>query len=136
MQMLTTNVAPSTPIDASRLKAELQLARARRANTRAIVAALLASSFSAFLTGLPSALGHPVVGTWRVTCMVAAALAVIAAITTGLQAQLRYADRLAAATDCLGRLRALEVQQSLGTLSKDDLARQFADIVTRYPEYA
>jgi flagellin-like hook-associated protein FlgL len=67
--------------------------------------------------------------------MVASAFAALAAITTGLQAQLRYAERLATATDCLGRLRALEVQASLGTLSQEDLAKSYAELVARYPEY-
>jgi hypothetical protein len=122
-------------IDRSRQKAELQVSQARRANSRVVVVALAASSLSALLTGVPSALGEPVVGTWRVTCMVASAFAALAAITTGLQAQLRYAERLATATDCLGRLRALEVQASLGTLSQEDLAKSYAELVARYPEY-
>jgi hypothetical protein len=126
----------TTTIDASRRRAELQLAIARRANTRAVLAALLASSLSAFLTGMPAAMGAPLVGTWRMTCLVAAAFATIAAIMTGLQAQFRYADRLASATDCLGRLRALEVRSSLGLLSREELAREVADIVARYPEFA
>ena len=133
--MGTINPAQLPALDASRHKAELHVRRARRANTRAIAAALIASALSAFLTGLPSALGNPIMGTWRITCMVGAALSAIAAITTGLQAQLRYADQLAAATDCLGRLRALEVLASLGSLSPDELARRLSDIVSRYPEY-
>ena len=133
--MLTANPQQPGAIDAFLRRAELHARRVRGANTRAVVAALVASSLSAFMTGLPSALGQPLVGTWRVTCMVAAALAAIAAIATGLQAQLRYGDRLAAATDCLGRLRALEVQASLGTVPQGELAKQLADIVARYPEY-
>jgi hypothetical protein len=122
-------------IDASRRRAEAQLSLARRANTRAVLVALLASSLSAFAAGMPAALGQPMVGTWRFTCMIAAAFAAIAAVTTGLQAQLRYADRLAAATECVGRLRALEVQASVGTLSREELAREVSEIVARYPEY-
>lgn len=133
--MITQHTDRPLSIDASRRKAESYVAHARRANMRAVVVSLVASSLSAFLTGLPSAIGEPLMGTWRVTCMLASLFAVIAAITTGLQAQLRYADRLASATECLGRLRALEVQASLGTLSPEELAKTLAQIVAKYPQY-
>ena len=133
--MLTSDSQRPASIEGFRRNAELHVSRTRRANTRAVLAALLASSLSAFLTGLPSALGQPVVGTWRITCAIAAAFAAFAAVTTGLQAQFRFADRLAVATECLGRLRALEVRASLGTLPQDELANELAEIVARYPEY-
>lgn len=113
----------------------MQVLQARRANARVVIVALAASSLSALMTGVPSALGEPLVGTWRLTCMAASAFAAVAAITTGLQAQLRYAERLATATECLGRLRALEVQASAGTLSHEEFAKSYAELVAKYPEY-
>ena len=122
-------------VEAARRRAEMHVSRTRRQNTRAVVSAIVASSASAFLTAVPAAVGSPVVGTWRVTCMIASVFAAAAAITTGLQAQLRYADQLASATECLGRLRSLELQASHGLLPAEELARQLADIVGRYPEF-
>ena len=133
---MTTSTAPHPAmVEAARRRAELHVSRTRRLNTRAVVAAIVASTVSAFLTAVPAAVGSPLVGTWRLTCMVASVFAAAAAITTGLQAQLRFADQLASATECLGRLRALELQASLGVIPADDLARQFAEIVGRYPEF-
>lgn len=133
--MSTVDPIRALPIAAARSRAEARVTEVRRANTRAVTVALGASALSAFLTALPSAMGTPLAGSWRITCMVAAILSAIAAVTTGLQAQLRFADRLTSATDCLGRLRALEVQLSLGTLQPDAAAREFTEIIARYPEF-
>ncbi|HLT48287.1 MAG TPA: hypothetical protein VK002_13715 [Rubricoccaceae bacterium] len=116
-------------------KAEGHLGRARRANLRVIVVALAASALSALLTALPAALNQPLVGTWRVTCGAAAFLSAVAAVTTGLQAHLKHADRIAGATECLGRLRALDVQHRLGAVPEAEFPRQFSEIVAKYPEY-
>lgn len=116
-------------------KAESHVGQARRDHLRIIVVALVASVLSALLTALPAALNQPVVGTWRMTCGAAAVLSAVAAFTTGLQAQLRHADRIAEATECLGKLRALDVQHQLGALPEADFTRQFTEIVAKYPHY-
>ena len=96
---------------------------------------LLASALSALLTALPAAMNQPVVGTWRITCGVAAFLSAVAAVTTGLQAQLNHADRIAEATECLGKLRALDLEYQLGNAPEADLIRQFSKIIAKYPQY-
>jgi hypothetical protein len=116
-------------------RAEAHVGQARRGHLRVILVALAASALSALLTALPAAMNQPLVGTWRVTCGAAALLSAVAAFTTGLQAQLRHADRIAEATECLGRLRALDVQHRLGAVPEADFNRQLTEIVAKYPQY-
>jgi hypothetical protein len=116
-------------------KAEGHVGQARRGHLRTVLVALAASALSTLLTALPAAMNQPLVGTWRFTCGFAAFLSAVAAITTGLQAQLKHTDRIAGATECLGKLRALDVQHRLGTVPEADFTRQFSEIVAKYPEY-
>jgi hypothetical protein len=113
--------------------AERHAGRARRGHTRTTLTALGASTLSAVMAGLPAALNHAVVGDWRFTCFVASLLSAVAALATGVQTQFGHADRIAQATDCLGRLRALDVQRRLGAVEEGEFNRQFAEIVAKYP---
>jgi hypothetical protein len=116
-------------------KTEGHVGQARRGHLRTIIVALAASGLSALLTALPAALNQPLVGTWRLTCGLAAVCSAVAAVTTGLQAQLKHTDRIARATECLGKLRSLDVQHRLGTVPEADFSRQLSEIVAKYPEY-
>ena len=116
-------------------KAEAHVGRARKGYLRIVIVALVASTLSTLVTALPAMANQPAVGSWRITCGIAALLSTVAALATGLQAQLKHADRIAEATECLGRLRALDVQHRLGAVPEADFTRQFTEIVAKYPQY-
>jgi hypothetical protein len=119
-------------------KAEADVNGLSRRNTRMIITGLSSSAAATLVAGVTAASG-PVVGTgipgWRLACSVAAILAFIATVATGVQQQLKYEERLVNGNQCVGRLRALDVALTTGSRSLDDIGSEYEDIARSYPEF-
>lgn len=102
-------------------KAKEKLASIRKSNSRFIVVSLVASVLATLLAGSTAALG-PLSGqgpvAWKWTCGFVAVLTATATVFTGLQKQFMTSERLAKATECVGKLRAIDF--SLSSASSED----------------
>jgi hypothetical protein len=87
-------------------RAERHLARTRSRDSAGIVVSLAATSLTTLVAGSSAALNQAIgTSNWRVTCGIAAGLAAVGAVATGLRQQFSSADRLAKAGACVARLR-------------------------------
>lgn len=124
-------------IKTSLRKAEKIASGLRKTNTRLLVSGISASGISTLVAGLTATQG-PLIGAgivgWRVACMIAAVFALISTLTIGLTQQLRISDRAVQGTQCVGRLRSLEVTIATGSHPWDDIAAEYEDIARTYPE--
>ena len=96
----------------SRLRAaEEKLKKLRETNTRFIVISLIASVLATLLAGSTAFLG-PLAGqgppAWKWTCGIVAVFTATATVFTGLHKQLTVSERLAKATECVGKLRSID----------------------------
>jgi hypothetical protein len=119
-------------------KAEADVNGLGKRNMRMIVTGLSSSAAATLVAGVTAA-GGPVVGTgipgWRLACSVAAILAFIATVVTGVQQQLKYEERLVNGNQCVGRLRALDVALTTGSRSMEDIVKEYEDIAKNYPDF-
>lgn len=113
-------------------KAISQLAKLRKNNSRFIVISLIASVLATLLAGFTAFNGKPIAGqgagAWAWTCGIVAVFTATATVFTGLHKQLTISDRLAKATECVGKLKSLQI--SIETLDDDESAKK--NIVNEY----
>jgi len=139
--------APTTPpaadpgerlarVRADLARAERHLARTRSRDSAGIVVSLAATSLTTLVAGSSAALNQAIgTSNWRVTCGIAAGLAAVGAVATGLRQQFSSADRLAKAGACVARLRGLEFALSISGVGAADADRQYREIIEQYAEY-
>jgi hypothetical protein len=124
-------------IDTSLRRAEAYTGGLRKTNTRLLVSGVTSSGLAALVTGVTAAAG-PIVGEgipgWRLACIVGAVFAFAGSLLVGLNQQLKVGDRLTEGSQCLGRLRFLEVSMATGSRDWDEIVEEYEAIVTAYPE--
>ena len=124
-------------VKASLRTAENHTARLRSTNTRLLVAGIVSSTVTTLVAGgtvaTSTVVNMPDQG-WRIACIVAAGLAFISAVSTGLTQQLRLGDRASQGNQCVGRLRALDVAITLGNHSWDEITKEYEEITRIYPD--
>jgi hypothetical protein len=124
-------------VEASLQKAEGIVSGLRKANTRLLVAGMASSAAATLVAGITAAQG-PVVGTgiegWRVACIVAAVFAAASTVSTGLNQQLKFSDRLAKGTQCVGRLKSLDIVIATGSRGWEEIVKEYEEIAKTYPE--
>jgi hypothetical protein len=125
-------------IGQSLAKAEAQVSGLRTKNTRLGVASFSSSAVATLVAGV-TALAGPVVGTgipaWRAACLLAAIFGSVATISAGLIQQLKFEERVQHGTQCIGRLKALNVAVTTGRRSWDEIGADYEDLAQSYPEY-
>ena len=145
---MRTTVPPSTPlappadrtdrlarVRADLARAERRLRRLRRRDTVGIAVSLGATSLSTVVAGSAAALNQAVATQgWRATCALAAVLAGVGAVATGLRQQLASGDRVARTASCVGRLRGLEFALSVGATSAEAADAQYRELLEQYAD--
>jgi hypothetical protein len=130
--------AVAKSVKASLLKAEGIISGRRKANTSLLVTGMATSAASTFVAGLTAAQG-PLIGEgiegWRVSCIIAAVFAFAATISTGLSQQLKINDRIAEGTQCVGKLKSLDVAITTGSRSWEEITKEYEEIAKTYPEF-
>lgn len=118
--------------------AQLSVTKLRHRSTRLVYVGVVAAALSTAI-GANAATRGPLKGqgpgAWKLTCAVSAVLSACAAIAVGLNQQMGLADRLARAMMCAGRLRALEVQISMGGRASTEVAREYEELLGNYQEF-
>jgi hypothetical protein len=125
-------------IHAARTNAEAKASALRRRNTRLVTLGLFTSGLGTILAGFAAAagpLGGKGTGAWKMTCGIIAALTACATLLAGLNQQLSIPDRLARATACAGRLRALEVEITVAHRNPTEVAEQYEQVLRADPEF-
>ena len=119
-------------------RAEARVATLRRRNSHFIVVNLVCGALGTIVAGLAAAAG-PAVGTgphaWKLTCAAVAVLTASSTFFSGLNQQLGIPDRLAKATTCVARLRALEMEITVTRRELMEVTRQYEDVVANYQEF-
>lgn len=91
--------------------AEEKLRKLRKTNSAYIVISLLASVLATLLAG-STAFAGPLAGqgpvAWKWTCGIVAVFTATATVFTGLQKQLTIPEKISKATECVGKLRAID----------------------------
>jgi hypothetical protein len=102
-----------------------------------LVSVMLATgALSALLAGLSGVTGSPAIGSgdagWGLTCVLAAVLTLTGTLASGANEQFHISETLDRARSCAGRLNALQVTLSTGSLAISEVANKYADLVTEY----
>jgi len=119
-------------------RAEQRAVGLRKTNTQLLVASIVSSAATVLVAGGTAAAG-PVVGQgipgWRMACVVAAILAALSTVCTGLTQQLKIGDRLSQGNLCVGRLKSLDVAIVTGGHAWEEITKEYAEIARIYPEF-
>jgi hypothetical protein len=125
-------------IQESLIKAVTQVSKLKKANTRFIYGSLIASVGATLIAGLTAFTG-PLVGqgapAWKWTCGVVAIFTATATVFTGLHKQLTIPERLAKATECVGKLKSLKISLENPDSNKEEVIKEFRKIIEVYGEY-
>lgn len=133
-------------IDARRESIDAYLRVARPRGTRLINVAIVSSALAAALTAGP-ALGGEAFSTnvadglslrsdstvWRVLCLLALVMSVVAAIATNLGRSHHVADRITAAEATNAELEGLQTLLEFGQVPVGDAAKLYQQYLTRIP---
>ena len=98
---------------------------------------IVSSAITTLVAGFTAAQG-PLIGQeesgWRLACTVAATFGFVSAVCVGLNQQLKISDRLSANKECLGRLKSLDVSMATGSRNREEISKEYEEIVRLYPE--
>jgi len=124
-------------VKASLRKAEKIVFGLRHTHTRLLIAGIVSSAATTLVAGITAAQG-PIVGDgtegWRIACIVAAIFAFASTVCIGLNQQLKISDRLLTGTQCVGRLKSLDVGISISSRAWEEVTKEYEEIAKTYPE--
>jgi hypothetical protein len=116
---------------------ETRMQQLQRANTGLLASGIVSSAASTLVTGVTAANG-PVLGSgtpgWRLACIIAAVFSFGATIAVGLNQRLKIGEKLAEGRQCTGHLRALEVAMVTGSRPRDEIVKEYEELVRTYPD--
>ncbi|MDZ7843597.1 MAG: hypothetical protein U5K99_02160 [Anaerolineales bacterium] len=133
---------PEHKVLSEKLRASLDLARdfvkGRKKLHNALVFSSVTSSAAATLVAGVTAAQGPVVGTgpagWRLACTVAAVFGFTATVSNGISQQLKVNEKLVEGTQCLKKLRSLDIGLTTGSKGFEEVTREYQEIARTYPE--
>lgn len=124
-------------IRASLSDADSYTQRNQRFNSILGLVTIVGSALTAFLTALTAAQGPTVIAgvlDWQVTCFIGAVLSFVTTICSGVSQQMNISQRLILGSQCVGRLRVLELVATTQTRSSEEITNEYAEILRMYAE--
>lgn len=121
-------------IQTSLEKSSTQKAKLESTNRRFQLSSTLFSASSTFVAGFATLSGQGLVGSWRMTCGIAALLALGATIISGLQQNLVQAELLNKVNECVARLRTLQIETIDPVYDVVAVRMQYQTIMSHYPD--
>ncbi len=122
-------------------KAQANLTKLRKTNSRFIYISLIASVLATLIAGL-TAFSGPIAGqgtsAWKWTCGIVAIFTAGAAVFTGLQKQLTISERLAKVIECVGKLKSILIgmeNADMDSSDKKEFVTEYKKVVEIYSEY-
>lgn len=110
-----------------------RVSRLQTAHTLLNLLAVIGGLVSTLLAGGSAANGAPLLGVgnagWGLTCALAALLTLGGTLAGGIDQQFRVGETLGQARACMGRLRALEVALSTGSVQPAAVAERYTDLL-------
>ncbi len=123
-------------VQASLVRANARISRLNVLRTILVSTMLATGVLSALLAGLSGVTGSPAIGRgdagWGLTCLLAAMLTLTGTLASGANEQFHVSEMLDKARSCAGRLNALQVTLSAGSLGIPEVANKYADLVSEY----
>ena len=127
----------SVSVKASLRKAEGIVSGYRRNNTLLLATTIMSSAAATMVAGVTAAIG-PIASIgiegWRISCIIAAIFGFVSTVGTALIQELKFSDRLSEGRQGLGKLKYLDVVITTGSISWDDITREYEEIAKDYPE--
>ena len=131
-----TKTALQERVQASLARTSGRISQLSLLRTILVSVTLVTGAISALLAGLSGVTGGPVIGSgdagWGLTCLLAAVLTLTGTLASGANEQFRVSETLDRARACAGRLNALQVALSVGTLTISDIASRYTELVAEY----
>ena len=121
-------------------KAEAKVKQLRNTNSKFIIISLTASVLATLLAGSTAFLG-PLAGqgppAWKWTCGIVAVFTATATVFTGLHKQLTVSERLAKATECAGKLKAIvfSLTNAQSDSEKKEYLNEYKKVLEVYSEF-
>ena len=110
----------------------------RKTHSFLLFGSIAGSAVTTVVAGVTAAAG-PVIGQgipgWRFACSVAALFGFISTLATTLIEQLRVGERAVKGHQCVGRLKALEVNLVTGSSKWEEVTKEYAGILKEYSEF-
>ena len=116
-------------IQTSFQKATTQRKKLETNASRYTITGIILSALATFVAGVPSLLGQPIIGDWRLTCAVVALITLAATIVTSVQNQVAKPDILTEASECVGRLRALLIELQSQDVDYAQVRKQYQSVL-------
>lgn len=130
--------AVSRSVKSSLTKTKKALSAHRRKNKSLLLASMTFSGASTLVAGITSA-GGPIIGSgiegWRLACIVATALGFISTISTGISQQLEISDHLLEGSQCVGKLKSLDMSITIGSRTREEIIKEYEQIAESYPKF-
>ncbi len=124
-------------IRASLTDADSYTQRNQKLNSALTITTIVGSALTAFLTAMTAAQGPVVIQglwDWQGACSLGAVLSIITTISSGISQQMNISRKLVEGSQCVGRLRALELVTSTKTRDVNEITNEYAEILRTYTE--
>ena len=118
-------------------KGQEQISGLRKTHLWLLVVSIMSSAATTIVAGVTSAVGPVVsegVAGWRLACIVAAVFGFVSTVCITLAQELKIGERLVQGSQCIGRLKALDVAIATGSQSWEEIAKEYSEIIKVYPE--
>jgi hypothetical protein len=116
---------------------QARIAGLRKTHLWLLLASIVSSAITTLVAGVTAAAGPVVsegVAGWRLACIVAAVFGFASTACTTLTQEMKIGERLVQGTQCVGRLKALDVAIATGSHSWEEITKEYTDIVKVYPD--
>ncbi len=124
-------------IRASLSSADAYTHRQQRINSALTLSTTVGSALTAFITALTAAQGPDVIPgvlNWQVACIIGAVLSFVTTVCSGLSQQMNASQKFVLGSQCVGRLRALELVASTQARGINEITNEYAEILQMYAE--
>ena len=109
----------------------------RKTHLWLLIGSIVSSAATTIVAGVTSAAGPVVsegIAGWRLACIVAAIFGFVSTVCVTLAQELKIGERLVQGSQCVGRLKALDVAIVTGSQSWEEIAKEYGEIIKIYPE--
>jgi dGTP triphosphohydrolase len=107
-------------------KAEAQRNALKRKNSRYMTTNIILSALAALLAGIAGTIGNA--QNWKITCLFSAACSAGVTVTTKLQTT----EQLTEASECVGQLKALQVETVIPTYDLEQVSEKYQQILSDF----
>ena len=111
--------------------------RQQRLNSTLTISTTVGSALTAFVTALTAAQGPTVIPgvlDWQGACTIGAIFSFITTVCSGLNQQMNTSQKFLLGSQCVGRLRALELVATAQSRAMDEITNEYAGILREYAE--